>query len=156
MKIKIILAGITICAGLAAVSGCKKEQPAADLQAAKTNESVTPAPTQPIQASAPAAAPVTNEAIAQVTNAVMAQATNESAAAVNTADSQTQGLIDRAKSLVADGKYQDAMTNLTQLANTKLTPDQQSLVDDLKSKIQAALAKAATGDVLGGALGGKK
>jgi hypothetical protein len=58
---------------------------------------------------------------------------------------KTQELIDRAKSLVADGKLSDASSVLQQLAGRSLSADQTKLVDDLKERLQKALvAKAAT------------
>lgn len=144
MKIKLVITGIVACAILAAVSGCKKEEPVA-----------SPADTQTKQAA--------DVVAGGVTQAVQTAATeNKPAEAVTPTDAdvaQTQGLIDRAKGYVAEQKYQDALSSLSQLASSKLTADQQKTVDSLKAQIQSALAKAAGSDpasALGGALGGKK
>jgi len=154
MKINLIVAGITLCAALAAVSGCsKQESPPAAAEASKTTEAVAPAAKTAVDASTAAVKEVTDQATTQ------AQATAQAAAQVNAGDQQAQGLIDRAKNLVADKKYQDALASLSQLASAKLTPDQQKLVDGLKAQIQAALGKTTAGDAasaLGGALGDKK
>ena len=88
-------------------------------------------------------------------NAAVNDATNQAAAQAAAAQQQSQGLIDRAKSLVAENKYSEALSSLNQLTTTKLTDDQQKLVDGLKAQIQAVLAKA-TGSVAAYALGGKK
>jgi hypothetical protein len=92
------------------------------------------------------------DAAQSATTAVADQATTQAKAA----EQQAQGLIDRAKGYITDEKYQDALTTLNQLAGSKLTAEQQKLVDSLKAQIQSALAKTATKDAastLGGALG---
>jgi len=74
-------------------------------------------------------------------------------------NSQVQGMIDKAKGLVTNQKYQDALAVVQKLSSLQLTPDQQTLVDGLKTQIQTALAKNAASDAassLGNILGGKK
>jgi hypothetical protein len=53
----------------------------------------------------------------------------------------TQGLLDKARSLVADGRYQEAQTVLNQLSGMALSPDQQKLVTQLETQVQSALGK---------------
>lgn len=144
MRIKQVIAGIVACATLAAVSGCKKEEPVS-----------SPAGTENKQAADVVATGVTQAVQAATTEKKPAEAVPPTGADV----AQTQGLIDRAKGYVADKKYQEALDTIKQLAGTKQTPEQQKVVDDLKAQIQSALAKAAGPDAasaLGGALGGKK
>ena len=145
MKTKSLIIGIVVCAGLALVSGCKKEE------AASSPETQTPKASEAATTQAPPAA---------ATAATAAQQTIQQATDVKAESTQkAQGIIDQAKSFVAEKNYQDALTTLNQLAGTKLTAEQQKLVDDLKAQIQTALAKLTTGDAgsaLGGALGGKK
>ncbi|MCX6928884.1 MAG: hypothetical protein NT154_37590 [Verrucomicrobia bacterium] len=169
MKIKLIVMGVVACATFAAVTGCKKEEPATETRAPKPAESVPSEPAKAVEAATAAAKQATEQvatgAVSEAAKTVDAAkeaataATDQAAAQAKAAAQQAQGLIDRAKSLVGDKKYQDALTSLGQLANVKLTPEQQKLVDDLKTQIQSALAKASAGDAasaLGGALGGKK
>ena len=60
-------------------------------------------------------------------------------------------MIDKAKNLVADGKFSDATTVLQQLTGLSLTVEQQKLVDGLKDQIQKALAAKAAADAAGAA-----
>lgn len=163
MKISYSLLGLTAGAALLLAGGCgKSDQPSGDtskptppvaIEMQKAPDAPKPAaemvppaaPAAPAQAVTPAASP--------------ADAAAAAAAAPPAADTETQGLIDKAKALVADQKYPDALNVVQKLSSMKLTPDQQTLVDDLKTQIQTALAKATGADAassLGNALGGKK
>ncbi len=149
MKTNVFVSGIAVAIAVAALAGCKKEEPAT------TQQQQPPQATEGIASEAKKAVDTATTAAKQAAEQVAAQAT----AAQQQAQQQAQGIIDKAKSLVADKKYQDALTSLNQLTNLKLTPEQQKLVDDLKAQIQAALSKAAASDAtsaVGGILGGKK
>lgn len=132
----------------------------------------------PPPAAAPSPAPATaNPLLSGVQNLVDAQkvsvtqaatnqfqalgltATNQAQAAALAATNQVQALLDKAKGLVSNQKYQDALTTVQQLYATKLTPAQQQTVDGLKTQIQTALSKGTATNaisVLGNILGGKK
>lgn len=150
MKHKLIISSLLMSAALVMVAGCSKEEAPAPPSAPEA-----PKATQSLPSDAAKAV----DAVKDTANQAADQATTQVKAAQDQTQDQAQGLIDRAKSLVADQKYQDALASLGQLSNLKLTADQQKLVDDLKAKIQAALAKATATDpasALGGTLGGKK
>jgi hypothetical protein len=130
------------------VSNVLQSQQQALAQAATNQfQTMTAAATNQIQAMAVAA---TNKALAAsgMTNQTAASATNT-----------VQALLDQAKTLTANQKYQDALGYVAQLYNTKLTPDQKQQVDSLKAQIQSAMAQKAESEAtsaLGGLLGGKK
>jgi hypothetical protein len=92
------------------------------------------------------AAVATNRAIAALatTNQLASAATN-----------QVQALLDQAKKLTSNQKYQEALATLTQLYNTKLTPEQKQKADNIKAQVEAGLAQKAA-STLGNILGGKK
>lgn len=72
---------------------------------------------------------------------------------------QAQGLIDRAKGLLAEKKYTEALSSLKGVSNLKLTAEQQKWVDELKAQIQKAMAGQAASDATkaaGGLLDPKK
>ena len=162
---------LAACIVLAVVTGCTKEQPAADTQSqgTKTTETIK---TDAANAAATVKTEATQAVEAVKTEATKAvdsvkttgpQAGDQAAAQLQAtpspAQQEAQGLIEKAKSLIGEQKYQEAMGSLNQLTKFQLTPDQQKLVDSLKEKIESALAKATTSDAasaLGGALGGKQ
>jgi len=151
MKFKLHLVGITSCAVLALVSGCKKEETAPAPLAPTASEATTSQGVKTVDAVKPSV----TQAIEQATTQVTAQSNT----LVNTGEQKAQSLIDQAKTYLADQKYQEALGSLSQLASIKLTPEQQKLVADLKAQIQSALAKATAKDpasALGDTLGGKK
>ena len=168
MKIKYAILGVTVCAALVLANGCSKEEPptgempeatAEPAAGSDTVKGVTEAASQAaseVASEAQKAASQTADKAQKAANAMATQAEAEATAAASAASSQAQALIDRAKALVTDQKYQEALTTLQQLASVQLTPEQQKLVDDLKAQIQTALAKKAASDALGGVLGGKK
>jgi hypothetical protein len=167
MKITYSFVSLIAGASLLFNTGCKKEE---------AKPTVPPAPTAaesgktPADAAKEAAAqPSTPATAAPATQATAAAATTAATAATNiaaatataaaTADTQVQSLIDKVKSFIADKKYQDALTTLQGLRNFKLTPEQQTLVDGLKTQIEKALAGQAAGNAasaVGDVLGGKK
>jgi hypothetical protein len=156
MKLKIIGAGFAACLVAALLGGCGKKEtpPPTTTEIPKAAESAT--------TNAPEAAPTATTAEKAAATAVTetTQAVSQAAAATSTQTaaetSQVQGLIDQAKSLVDQKKYQDALDTLKQLGNSKLTAEQQNLVDGLKAQIQKLMAAQATSEAtksVGGLLG---
>lgn len=157
MNTRLFITAIITCAALAAVSGCKKEEPPPGAQQADQQDTA-PGAAAVVDAAKTTVKEAADQAATQVKTTAK-ELTDQATAQVKAAEDQAQGLINRAKSLVAENKYQEALNSLSQLTNLKLTAEQQKLVDGLKAQIQSALAKATATDpaaALGGALGGKK
>jgi hypothetical protein len=137
--------GITAGAALLLVAGCSKQEPPAG---------ETTKPTSSVATEARKAA----DTVAAAAQQAVSAATNQAGAAIADSTSQVQTLIDKAKELVTDEKYKDALSVVRQLSSLRLTPEQRTLVDGLKTKIQTALAKSTTSDAAsaaGNVLGGK-
>jgi len=58
------------------------------------------------------------------------------------ATTKTQQTIDRAKKLFDQNYYQEALTTLQGMRNLELTPEQQKMVVDLKTRIQKVTVNA--------------
>lgn len=93
-----------------------------------------------------AAAPVTDALRQAADNAkttvepAVTDATKQAQDAAGAASSKAQEWIDKAKILLAEGKYAEASSALQQLSGLQLTDAQQKLVASLKEQIQKALA----------------
>ena len=156
MKIKHAILGVTACAALVLAGGCSKEEPPTGETPKATAEPASGA--DAVKAATEAASEAASGA-QKAAQAAATQAVVEAADAAAAATAQTQALIDKAKGLVTDQKYQEALGVVQQLTSLKLTPEQQKLVDGLKAQIQAGLAKATAPDAAsaaGNVLGGKK
>jgi len=168
MKTNITITLLAVCGALALTSGCNKQDTAAS-DAANQMEAATESAAQDQKAAeaqkqADAAKLVADKAAvdkaladkAVTEKAALEQAAAEKAAADKAAadklaqaaaaqeQSRIQSLIDTAQNLAGQNKYTEALNTLGVLANVKLSPEQQAIVDKLKAAIEKQAAQAAT------------
>jgi hypothetical protein len=108
---------------------------ALSLLVAGCGQQETKAPAAPAANTAPAAADMKAAATKAVDQAK--QAGTQMAADLS---AQAQGMIDKAKSLIGEKKYQEAITSLQQVAMSKITPEQKKTVDDLIAQAQKLMS----------------
>jgi hypothetical protein len=167
MKSVIIGAGLAAGLLLASLVGCSKQEaaPPPKPSTPTTSQSAADVPqamqqtvsnvVQQAQATASEVSTQAQQAATEVKTAAQ-QATTEAAKQAETMATQVQGLVDKAKSFIAEKQYPEAMNIVNQLTELKLSPEQQKLVDDLRTQIQQLMAAPAVSNTverIGGLLG---
>lgn len=145
MTHSMILAGLA--GGMLLLSGCgqKETTPPASNQTPSTPQTALPDAQKNLAAAADQVKDAAQKGVAEA----QSQLTDSASAA----QAKVQGILDRAKGLVAEKKYTEALSLLQQeLAGLKLTADQQKLVDGLKAEVQKLMASSTAKDA-GKALG---
>lgn len=146
MKTNKLILSLTAIALSAWVAGCKQETKTAtetNPDAPKKTESVVDqanaAVSNTVAAVKDTGTKIVQDATAAGTQAVAA-VTEQAKAAIAPFSAKTQELIDSAKSLFTEGKFADALAKLNQTSTTSPSPEQQSIVANLKAQIEQAMA----------------
>ena len=134
-------------AASSAADAAAKTAEAAKVEAAKTDQATKAEAAKTAEAAKVEAAKADQAAKVEAAKAAEAAKVEAAKAADN---AKAQELIDKAKNLVAEGKFSDASSVLQQLTGLSLTSEQQKLVDSLKEQIQKALAAKAAENAAGG------
>ena len=151
MKLKTLGAGIFGCLLITALNGCDNGKSPSTTETPKAADNAA-ASVKPATETAAKEVKQATETAAKEVKPAVEQAAATATKQADTASSQAQGFIDKAKSFVAEKKYQEALNALGELKNVKLTPEQQKLVDDLKVQIQKLMSSDA-GKAVGNLLG---
>ena len=148
MKLKQIT--LTLAATLAlGLAGCGKNESATTTSEEIATKTAETAKVEAAKAAETAKAEAAKADAARVEAAKVEAARVEAAKAAD--NDKVQGMIDKAKSLIAEGKFTEASSVLQQLAGQSLSSDQAKLVDGLKEQLQKAVAAKATEDAVGSA-----
>jgi hypothetical protein len=163
MKMTLKITGAAVGLALILIAGCSKKEEATPTKSAEAPKPADNVATQARQAADAAAAEIkqkaekaaadtkqaAEKAAADAKQAIANAAVevkSQAQAAVANAKDPAQGLIDKAKTSIADKKYEDALGSIKQLADLKLTPEQQIIVDDLKAQVLKATGKQVASD----------
>lgn len=141
---------LAVTAAFALVAGCSKQDSTISTTTSEA-EKATGSMAEKLKDTAEAAKTTAEKAAGGVAKQAETAATAVSGTA--------QTLIDKARGLVTEKKYQEALTALGQLSDLKITDEQKKMVESLKTQIQKALAGQAAPDgasAVGNLLGGKK
>jgi len=138
MKKQKTLPFLAIAALTASLVGCDKKSDSSHTPATNTSSSAIGTS---LKDAASAAATEVNKTAAEVKAVAEKTATDltqQAQSLTATATSKAQEYIDKAKALVSERKYQDALSALKEIGNLSLSPEQQKAADDLKKAIQTA------------------
>ena len=131
------LLAVSLAAAVIGLSGCG-ETP--------TDKPATPAAST--HGDAPAAVQSASDGAQKVADGAQQTAQKATAGAADltgAAGAKVKEALAQAQALLSQGKLQEAQDSLKSLADLKLPADQQKMVDDLKAKIQQAMAAAKAG-----------
>ncbi len=129
---------IAVCGLLGLAAGCEKKTEPPPAPPAKAEEGAVQ---KQVGAAAEAAKATAQQAVtaaaAPVTQAV--QAASQAAA---DSTSKAQAIIDSAKQLISQGKWQEVAQTLPKLQGLTLTPEQQKTLTDLKAQLEKMVQDA--------------
>ena len=152
MKLNQFSAGITGCLLAVAISGCDKSSSNTTVdEVKKSADSAITSAQQGADKAVTEAKQAGEKTVTEVKQAgehAVAAATEQAKAAA----AGVTGTITKAQGLVAEKKYQEALTTLGGLKDAKLSDTQQKVVDGLKEQIQKLMsgdAGKAVGNLLG-------
>jgi predicted lipid-binding transport protein (Tim44 family) len=124
--------------GLATGCGKKEEPPPTPAPPAKTEAG---AAQKQVEAAVEAGKEAAQKAAAAAT-AAATQAVQTASQAGADASAQAQAIIDSAKKLIGENKWQEVAQTLTKLQGLKLTPDQEKTLADLKAQLEKLVQDA--------------